>query len=225
MTAGREQAKTARGGDLLLRATFMTEGCAKEKQLGHRMVTVSKFLAKHLRHTPDALGLTLQAGGWVSVDDLLSASARVGFAISYDELLECVETSDKKRFAFDGVGDLIRANQGHSVEVDLQLDEREPPEFLFHGTVERFLVSIMAEGLKKGTRHHVHLSKDTETAQRVGARRGNPVILQVNAGQMHSEGFTFFLSANGVWLVDLVPAAFLARMMADSSPPRNLRKS
>jgi putative RNA 2'-phosphotransferase len=176
------------------------------------MVTISKFLSKHLRHTPDALGLTLQPGGWVTVEELLSGCERIGFTISYDELIECVETSDKKRFSFDESGDLIRANQGHSVDVDLQLEEKQPPEVLYHGTVERFLAPIMNEGLKKGKRHHVHLSKDTETARKVGARRGKPVILVVDSGKMHSEGFQFFASANGVWLTDSVPASFLARM-------------
>jgi putative RNA 2'-phosphotransferase len=176
------------------------------------MVTISKFLSRHLRHAPDALGLTLQPGGWVSVDDLLAGCARSGFALSYDELIECVETSDKKRFSFDDAGDRIRANQGHSVEVDLQLEARAPPDILFHGTVERFLTSILAEGLRKGKRHHVHLSRDVETAHRVGARRGKPVILQVDARRMHREGFWFFLSVNGVWLTDAAPAAFLTRM-------------
>ena len=111
------------------------------------------------------------------VDDLLAAARSHGFPISYDELVEVVETNDKQRFAFDASGELIRANQGHSVEVDLQLEEREPPEVLYHGTVERFLPSILAEGLNKGRRHHVHLSKDVETARKVGARRGKPVIL------------------------------------------------
>jgi putative RNA 2'-phosphotransferase len=180
--------------------------------MDRRIVTVSKFLAKHLRHAPEALGLTLQPGGWVSVDDLLGASQRVGFAISYDELIECVETNDKKRYSFDDTGDLIRANQGHSVKVDLQLEAREPPDALFHGTVERFLASILAEGLKKGKRHHVHLSQDIETARKVGARRGKPVILQVEAGKMYRQGFSFFVSANGVWLTDSVPLAFLTRI-------------
>src|ERR1700693_4479645 len=184
----------------------------KEKAVERRLVTVSKFLAKHLRHAPDALGLTLQPGGWVSVDDLLPASERAGFTISYDELIECVETNYKKRFSFDDTGDLIRANQGHSVEVDLQLEAKKPPEVLFHGTVERFLASIMAEGLKKGKRHHVHLSKDVETARKVGARRGKPVILQVDSGKMHGQGLKFFLSVYSVWLTDSVPAAFLVRM-------------
>ena len=183
-----------------------------EKTMDRNLVTVSKFLAKHLRHAPDALGLTLQPGGWVSVDDLLAASERAGFTIAYDELIECVETNDKKRFSFDDAGDLIRANQGHSVEVDLQLQEKPPPDVLYHGTVERFLASILAEGLKKGKRHHVHLSKDVETACKVGARRGKPVILRVDAGKMHGQGFKFFLSVNGVWLTDSVPVAFLTRM-------------
>src|SRR5579871_1872477 len=175
-------------------------------------VTISKFLAKHLRHAPDALGLTLQAGGWVSVDDLLAASERIGFAITYDELIECVETNDKRRFSFDDTGDLIRANQGHSVEVDLQLEEKQPPDVLYHGTLERFLASIMAESLKKGKRHHVHLSKDVATARKVGSRRGKPIVLQVDAAKMHDAGFKFYLSVNGVWLTDAVPAAFLTRL-------------
>jgi putative RNA 2'-phosphotransferase len=177
-----------------------------------RLVTVSKYLAKHLRHAPKELGLTLQPGGWVSVDDLLDAARKHGFPISYDELVECVETNDKQRFAFDASGELIRANQGHSVEVDLQLEEREPPVMLYHGTVERFLPLILSEGLNKGKRHHVHLSKDTETARKVGARRGNPVVLTVEAGRMHRDGHTFFLSANGVWLTDAVPPVYLSRM-------------
>jgi putative RNA 2'-phosphotransferase len=180
--------------------------------MNRRLVTVSKFLAKHLRHAPEALGLALQPGGWVAVDDLLGASARAGFVISYDELIECVETNDKKRFSFDDTGDLIRANQGHSTAVDLQLEEKEPPQVLYHGTVERFLASIMAEGLKKGKRHHVHLSTDVDTARKVGARRGTPVILQVDAGTMCAQGYKFFLSANGVWLAESVPAVFLTRM-------------
>jgi len=129
----------------------------------------------------------------------------------YDELIDCVETNDKQRFAFDETGDRIRANQGHSVEVDLQLEEREPPEFLYHGTVERFLPSILKEGLVRGKRHHVHLSKDVETARKVGARRGKPVILTADAGRMHKERHTILLSANGVWLTDSVAPAYLTR--------------
>jgi putative RNA 2'-phosphotransferase len=180
--------------------------------MSRELVSVSKFLSKHLRHSPEALDLTLEPGGWVWMDDLLAASERAGFAISYDELIACVETNDKQRFAFDDTGDRIRANQGHSVEVDLQLQEAVPPDVLYHGTVERFLASILAEGLIKGKRHHVHLSRDMETARRVAARRGKPVILQVDAARMHAQGFKFFLSANGVWLTDTVPATFLATL-------------
>lgn len=177
--------------------------------MDNRLVRHSKYLAKHLRHAPHDIGLTLQPGGWVPVDDLLSAARRHGFPISYDDLVECVETNDKQRFAFDVSGELIRANQGHSVEVDLQLEEREPPETLYHGTVERFLPSILQDGLIRGRRHHVHLSKDVETATKVGARRGKPVILKVDARRMHQEGHKFFLSANGVWLTDAVPPGYL----------------
>jgi putative RNA 2'-phosphotransferase len=180
--------------------------------MDRRLVTISKFLAKHLRHAPQDLGLTLQPGGWVGVDELLAASERAGFPISYDELIACVETNDKKRFSFEDTGDRLRANQGHTVEVDLQLEAKQPPDVLYHGTVERFLSSILAEGLKKGQRHHVHLSVDVETARRVGARRGQPIVLRVDAGRMHAEGFCFYRSVNGVWLTDAVPAKFLAKL-------------
>jgi putative RNA 2'-phosphotransferase len=146
------------------------------------------------------------------VDDLLAAAGKHGFPITYDELIECVETNDKRRYSFDDTGDLIRANQGHSVEVDLQLEEREPPEVLYHGTVERFLPSILAEGLLKGKRHHVHLSQDIETATKVGARRGKPVVLKIEAGKLHREGHSFYRSTNGVWLTDAVPPDFLTRV-------------
>ena len=171
------------------------------------VVRRSKRLSSVLRHAPDRVGLTLDAAGWVDVDALLAA---LGWTRA--ELEHVVATNDKRRFAFDGTGDLIRANQGHSVEVDLHLEEREPPEVLYHGTVERSLPSILAGGLNKGKRHHVHLSKDVETAWKVGARRGKPVILEVAAVRMHREGHTFLLSANGVWLTDAVPPCYLTRM-------------
>ena len=174
-----------------------------------RLIRVSKYLAKYLRHAPLEIGLTLQPGGWVPVDDLLAAAEKNGFSITYDELVECVETNDKQRFAFDISGELIRANQGHSVEVDLQLDEREPPETLYHGTVERFLASILEAGLVRGKRHHVHLSKAVETARKVGSRRGKPVILKVDAGRMRRDGHKFLLSVNGVWLTEAVPPKYL----------------
>jgi putative RNA 2'-phosphotransferase len=126
LTNTSEETKTARGGELPRASLFCREGCEGEN-MDRRLVTISKYLAKHLRHAPEALGLTLQPGGWVPGDDLLAASEQTGFTISYDELIECVESNDKKRFSFDDAGDLIRANQGHSVEVDLQLEVKEPP--------------------------------------------------------------------------------------------------
>jgi putative RNA 2'-phosphotransferase len=177
-----------------------------------RLIQVSKYLAKYLRHSPHELGLKLRPGGWVPSDDLLAAAQEHGFSILYDELVHCVETDDKQRFAFDATGELIRANQGHSVEVDLQLEEREPPEILFHGTVEWFLPSILKDGLVKGSRQHVHLSMDMATARKVGARRGRPIILTVDAGKMHRDGHKFMVSANGVWLTDAVPACYVARV-------------
>ena len=176
-----------------------------------RLIGVSKYLAKYLRHAPQELGLELQPGGWVPVDDLLAAAEKNGFPITYDELVDCVETNDKQRFAFDETGDLIRANQGHSVEVDLQLEEREPPEVALSWDGRAVPAVDLGSGLVRGKRHHVHLSKDVETARKVGARRGKPVILQVDAGRMYRDGHKFLLSANGVWLTDSVPPGYLSR--------------
>jgi putative RNA 2'-phosphotransferase len=173
------------------------------------LVTVSKFLSKYLRHEPEALGLTLEPGGWVLVEELLSGAAKNDFPISREELERVVAESDKKRFSFDEAGTRIRANQGHSTDVDLQLKEVEPPEQLFHGTVERFLDAILAEGLKKMDRHDVHLSKDVQTASKVGERRGKPIILVIDSAKMATDGFKFRLSENGVWLTDHVPSQYL----------------
>ncbi|MEU8247176.1 RNA 2'-phosphotransferase [Nonomuraea sp. NPDC048916] len=172
-----------------------------------RVVRVSKYLAKHLRHQPERIGITLDAHGWVEVDVLLEAAAAHGFPISRAELERAVADNDKRRYVMEG--GRIRASQGHSVRVDLDLPVTEPPPVLFHGTVARNVDSIMAEGLRPMKRHHVHLSPDPETATRVGARRGAPVVLVVDAAAMHASGHLFRCSANGVWLVDHVPPAFL----------------
>jgi putative RNA 2'-phosphotransferase len=176
-----------------------------------RMVRISKYLSKYLRHQPESLGLTLAPGGWVGVDDLLAACRRNGFAFSRAELDEVVARNDKQRFAFDPEGVRIRANQGHSVEVDLQLEPAEPPDVLYHGTGHGSAGAVEAEGLRKMRRHHVHLSGDVPTAQKVGARHGRPVVFAVDAAGMRRAGFTFYRSANGVWLVDEVPAEYLRR--------------
>jgi putative RNA 2'-phosphotransferase len=170
---------------------------------------LSKFLSLHLRHRPAAIGLALQEGGWVNVSDLLAACAAHGTPISPDQLAKIVAGNDKQRFAFDATGTRIRAQQGHSVEVDLQLAPAVPPPVLYHGTAPAALAAIRREGLQKMKRHHVHLSPDEETARRVGARRGQPHLLTVDAAAMHTAGAVFYESGNGVWLVDAVPPQYL----------------
>jgi putative RNA 2'-phosphotransferase len=177
-----------------------------------RLVKVSKYLSKHLRHEPERLGLELQPGGWVGVDELLAACAANRFPLSRAELEQVVERSDKKRFAFDETGTRIRANQGHSVEVDLQLEAVEPPPVLYHGTPESNRAVILESGLKKMARHHVHLSPDEPTARKVGERRGRPILFAVDAAAMRRDGHTFYRSANGVWLVDEVPPRYLREL-------------
>ncbi|MFJ9625930.1 RNA 2'-phosphotransferase [Streptomyces sp. NPDC101181] len=172
-----------------------------------RTVKVSRYLSKHLRHQPDRIGVTLDAHGWADVDELLRAAAAHGFAITRAELDHAVAVNDKRRFTIEA--DRIRANQGHTVAVDLALPPVQPPAYLYHGTVARVMEAIRAEGLRPMARHHVHLSPDRETATRVGARRGRPVVLAVDAGAMHREGHVFRVSANGVWLAESVPPRFL----------------
>jgi len=177
-----------------------------------RLVKISKYLSKHLRHQPERLGLKLAPGGWVKVDELLTACAKHSFPISRAELNEVVANNDKQRFSFDSTGTLIRANQGHSIEIDLQLESAIPPDVLYHGTGHKAVELIMHYGLSKMSRHHVHLSKDMETAYKVGARHGHPVVFIVDAKAMHETGYTFYCSDNGVWLVDSVPPEYLQRL-------------
>lgn len=173
------------------------------------LVKISKYLSKHLRHQPERLGLRLEAGGWVKVTDLLEACRRNNFPITRGELIEVVAQNDKRRFSFDEGETKIRANQGHSIEVDLQLKPSAPPDVLYHGTNEKIVSAILKHGLLKMARHHVHLSTDEKTARVVGARRGKPVVFAVDAGTMREERYEFFVSANGVWLVETVPPQFL----------------
>nr|WP_198942737.1 RNA 2'-phosphotransferase [Actinophytocola xanthii] len=174
-----------------------------------RMVRVSKYLAKHLRHRPERLGLALDEAGWVDVDELLAACASHQFPITRADLDHVVAANDKQRFAFDAQRRRIRANQGHTVDVELDLPVTTPPDVLFHGTVDRFLADIRRDGLRPMDRHDVHLSADEHTARRVGARRGRPVVLTVDAAAMVAAGHTFRVSANQVWLVSAVPPEFL----------------
>lgn len=175
-----------------------------------RLIKISKYLSKHLRHTPEALGLTLKPGGWVHVDDLLTACASRYFLNTREELDEVVVRNNKQRFSFDLTGTHIRANQGHSVEVDLQLEPQEPPGVLYPGTARQNIEAIQHEGLCRMSRHHVHLSKDVSTALNVGARHGSPIVFEVAASAMHRAGYVFYRSANGVWLVDHVPPEYVS---------------
>jgi putative RNA 2'-phosphotransferase len=172
-------------------------------------LSLSKFLSFVLRHKPDSIGISLDSQGWVAIDDLIIKSQVAGTHFTREELLHAVKTSDKKRFSLSADSAMIRAAQGHSVAVDLGLTPQEPPVFLYHGTATRFVASILDEGLLPKSRQQVHLSADEATAQRVGQRHGQPAILKVDALRMHRQGFAFFLSDNGVWLIDQVPPEFL----------------
>lgn len=170
---------------------------------------ISKFLSLVLRHQPETIGILLDENGWTDVPTLLAKMAVRGYRITHDQLRHIVDTNNKKRFAFNEDESRIRASQGHSVEVDLGYVQKQPPEFLYHGTATRFLDVILADGLKKMNRHHVHLSSDEQTARSVGSRHGKPVVLVVKAEEMVANGHVFYQSENGVWLTDHVPAAYL----------------
>ncbi len=174
------------------------------------MTATSRYLSYVLRHHPEAIGLTLDPAGWVPIDTLLAALVAHGRPLDRAGLDHLVATSDKKRYEVHN--GLIRAAQGHSVDVDLGLPPSEPPAVLFHGTVARNLAAIRAEGLIRGQRRFVHLSPDEDTATVVGARRGRPVILRVDAAGMHADGVVFFRAANGVWLTEHVPPRWLTEL-------------
>ena len=174
----------------------------------------SKFLSQVLRHRPSLIGIELDEAGWIAVDDLLEALRTAGQPMTLSDLERIVATSDKQRFAISPDRRLIRANQGHSVAVDLGLRPTSPPPVLFHGTVKRFVASIARQGLLSGARHHVHLSRDRDAARMVGARRGKPVIFEIDAGHMEQDGMLFYLTANAVWLTEHVPPAYLTNLAA-----------
>ena len=169
----------------------------------------SKFLSLILRHKPETVGLTLSPEGWVDTDKLLAQMGTHGVKLTFEELNYIVETNDKQRFSFNPEKTEIRANQGHSVNIDLGLIALAPPEVLYHGTATRFLVAIEKDGLKKMKRNHVHLTASLDTATLVGRRHGKLALLKIDAYKMNRDGFQFFLSDNGVWLTDNVPFAYI----------------
>ncbi|WP_043004435.1 RNA 2'-phosphotransferase [Comamonas testosteroni] len=172
----------------------------------------SKFLSLVLRHSPETIGLKLDEAGWARTDELLACLARSGRPTRLEELKRIVADNNKQRYSFSADGKRIRANQGHSVKVELGLEASSPPAVLYHGTATRFLDAIFLEGLNRQSRHHVHLSESVEVAAQVGSRHGKLALLQVDAVRMQCEGHVFYRSDNGVWLTDVVPVRYLLKL-------------
>lgn len=179
----------------------------KEIKMGQSQndVALGRFLSLVLRHNPSAAFLTLDPHGWADVDDLIAGCCRAGKSIDRETLERIVRENEKKRYSFNEDHTKIRANQGHSIQVDLEFVSQTPPDRLYHGTASRFLDSIRREGITRQSRQYVHLSRDEATAQQVGSRHGNPVVLTIDAARMHDDGYEFFLAQNGVWLCHEVP--------------------
>ncbi|MBC7882835.1 MAG: RNA 2'-phosphotransferase [Anaerolineae bacterium] len=170
---------------------------------------MSKFLSLVLRHKPEEIGLNLDPQGWAKVDQLITLINRRGTELTFPLLEQIVATNDKQRFIFNEDKTKIRANQGHSIEVDLALQLQQPPNLLFHGTATRFLDSIRTQGLLRGSRQYVHLALDIQTATKVGQRHGKPAVLEVRAEAMHLDEHQFFCADNGVWLTEHVPSKYI----------------
>ena len=179
------------------------------------LIKTGRYISYLLRHHPEEAGLTLDEHGWADVDELINAVAGTYAGFSRTELDEIVATNNKKRYSYSEDGKRIRANQGHSIQVDVELEEKTPPPVLWHGTADRFVKSIQAQGLVSGSRLYVHLSADTDTARVVGRRHGKPVIFCVDCKRMAEDGYKFYLSVNGVWLTKEVPARYLRLIEED----------
>lgn len=172
---------------------------------------ISKFISLVLRHKPEVINLKLDENGWTDVDELITKSKRDSHeGFTFEELNEIVETNDKKRFIFNEDKTKIRANQGHSIDIDLALKPQQPPEFLYHGTAQSNIDSILEKGIEKRSRQHVHLSQDKETATKVGMRHGKPIILIIKTQEMFNDGIEFYLSENNVWLTDFVDVKYIS---------------
>lgn len=173
-------------------------------------VALGRFLSLVLRHNPAAAGIRLDQNGWADVEALLAGVRRSGRQIDRAVLERIVEENNKKRYQFNDDHTRIRACQGHSVAVDVELKRQEPPDLLYHGTAAHCVAGIMEQGITRQTRQHVHLAADEETAEKVGRRHGKPVILKVNAAAMAKDGYAFFCSDNGVWLCEQVPVQYIS---------------
>jgi putative RNA 2'-phosphotransferase len=177
-----------------------------EKEINH----LSKFLSLILRHKPETIGLSLQENGWVNATELIEKCNQHGYEFDFDKLKIVVETNQKKRFSFSEDFKKIRANQGHSLTIELGYEPQKPPRVLYHGTAEANKDSILKQGIEKRNRHHVHLSHEIETAMNVGKRHGKPIIFEVQAGNMFEDGCVFYQSENGVWLTEFVPSQYIS---------------
>lgn len=171
---------------------------------------ISKYMSLILRHKPEVIGITIDEHGWANVDELIAGIAKDN-KFNMAILEEIVKADEKQRYSFNEDKTLIRANQGHSIPVDVELDEVEPPKYLWHGTGEKYVTSIDQQGLIPKSRLYVHLSKEEDTAVKVGKRHGKPVLYHVKAKQMHDDGYKFYLSVNGVWLTKEVPVQYLEK--------------
>lgn len=177
------------------------------------LVEISKYMSLILRHKPETIGITLDEHGWADVDEFIAGIAR-DREFNMEMLEEIVRRDEKQRYSFDEEKVLIRANQGHSIPVDVELDETEPPEYLWHGTGMKYVSSIDVQGLLRKSRLYVHLSKEDKIAVEVGRRHGKPVLYLVKSGEMYRDGYPFYLSKNGVWLTREVPVQYLEKQVS-----------
>ena len=175
----------------------------------NKLTLIGKYISLILRHKPEVIGIKLDEHGWADVNELISGIKKDHKEFDIENLKEIVRTDNKQRYSFNDDGTKIRANQGHSINVDVELEEKEPPEILYHGTCRKYMESIEKQGLIPKSRLYVHLSSDKLTANNVGARHGEPVIYEVDAKRMFKDGYKFYMSANGIWLVRKVPVAYL----------------
>ena len=176
------------------------------------MYTLSKFIAYILRHNPSAASVELDENGWADVGELIDGVCKTGRQLNLQALEEIVQSDGKQRFSFNEDKTKIRANQGHSISVDVQMSELAPPEVLYHGTAEKYIESVRQQGILSKSRNYVHLSKDVQTAKKVGSRHGRPVVLKIDAKGMYEEGYKFLLSANGIWQTKQVPVKFITEI-------------